>query len=73
MYRLFSGTVMPWVGGVVSGSPEAYSYLPESVRKFPGPEELARQMRDAGFSDVGYEQMTMGAVALHWGVSGAGS
>lgn len=67
VYRFFSGHVMPWVGGVVSGSPEAYSYLPESVRKFPGAEQLAEQMRRAGFSRVEFERMTLGAVALHLG------
>ena len=52
---------------MISGSREAYSYLPESIRKFPGAEELARQMRDAGFSSVEFERLTFGAVALHLG------
>ena len=51
----------------VSGSREAYSYLPESIRKFPGAEQLAQQMRQAGFSHVEFERMTGGAVALHLG------
>ena len=67
LYGFFSTRVLPWAGGLVSGSREAYSYLPESIRKFPGAEELADQMRGAGFSRVEFERMTGGAVALHLG------
>ncbi len=65
LYGFFSGTVLPWIGGLISGSREAYSYLPESIGKFPGADELAAQMRRAGFSHVEFERMTGGAVALH--------
>jgi demethylmenaquinone methyltransferase / 2-methoxy-6-polyprenyl-1,4-benzoquinol methylase len=65
LYGFFSGTVLPWIGGIISGSREAYSYLPESIGKFPGADELAAQMRRAGFSHVEFERMTGGAVALH--------
>ena len=65
LYGFFSTRVLPRIGGMVSGSPEAYSYLPESIRKFPGAEQLAKQMRSAGFSRVDFERMTGGAVALH--------
>lgn len=67
LYGFFSRRVLPWVGGMISGSREAYSYLPESIQKFPGAEDLARQMRDAGFSSVEFERLTFGAVALHLG------
>jgi demethylmenaquinone methyltransferase/2-methoxy-6-polyprenyl-1,4-benzoquinol methylase len=67
LYGFFSTRVLPWVGGMISGSRDAYSYLPESIRKFPGPEELARQMQAAGFSTVEFERLTLGAVALHLG------
>jgi demethylmenaquinone methyltransferase / 2-methoxy-6-polyprenyl-1,4-benzoquinol methylase len=65
LYGFFSKRVLPWVGGMVSGSREAYSYLPESIRKFPGAEALATQIRSAGFTSVEFERMTFGAVALH--------
>jgi demethylmenaquinone methyltransferase/2-methoxy-6-polyprenyl-1,4-benzoquinol methylase len=65
VYRLYFRTVLPWVGGVVSGSPEAYEYLPESVDGFPGAEQLAEDMRAAGFRHVSFEHMTGGVVALH--------
>jgi demethylmenaquinone methyltransferase/2-methoxy-6-polyprenyl-1,4-benzoquinol methylase len=67
LYGFFSTRVLPWVGGMVSGSREAYSYLPESIQKFPGAQELADQMRAAGFKDVEFEPLTCGAVALHIG------
>jgi len=67
LYGFFSTSVLPRVGGMVSGSPDAYSYLPESIRKFPAAEQLAQEMRQAGYSQVKFERMTGGAVALHIG------
>jgi len=67
VYGVFSTRVLPWVGGIVSGSREDYSYLPESIRKFPGAEDLASAMLRAGFQNVEFERMTGGAVALHLG------
>ena len=65
LYGFFSARVLPIVGGLISGSSDAYSYLPESIRKFPCAEDLAEQMRSVGFSAVEFERMTFGAVALH--------
>ncbi|MEI9812852.1 MAG: bifunctional demethylmenaquinone methyltransferase/2-methoxy-6-polyprenyl-1,4-benzoquinol methylase UbiE [Acidobacteriota bacterium] len=65
LYGFFSTKVLPAVGGMISGSQDAYSYLPESIGKFPGADELAEQMRRVGFSHVEFERMTGGAVALH--------
>jgi demethylmenaquinone methyltransferase/2-methoxy-6-polyprenyl-1,4-benzoquinol methylase len=67
LYGIFSTRVLPWVGGMISGSRDAYSYLPESIKKFPGAEELAGAMRSAGFGRVEVDRMTGGAVALHLG------
>jgi len=67
LYDYYSRAILPVIGGWISGSKEAYSYLPESVRKFPGAEELADQMRVAGFTNVRFERMTAGIVALHIG------
>jgi demethylmenaquinone methyltransferase/2-methoxy-6-polyprenyl-1,4-benzoquinol methylase len=65
LYGFFSTRVLPWIGGMISGSREAYSYLPESIRKFPGGEKLASEMRAAGFNAVEFDRMTGGTVALH--------
>jgi demethylmenaquinone methyltransferase/2-methoxy-6-polyprenyl-1,4-benzoquinol methylase len=67
LYGFFSTRVLPRVGGMISGSPEAYKYLPESIRKFPAAEALAENMKRAGFSRVEFDRMTGGAVALHLG------
>ena len=67
LYGFYSRAILPTIGGLISGSKEAYSYLPESVRKFPGAEVLADQMRVAGFANVRFERMTAGIVALHLG------
>lgn len=65
LYGVFSTRVLPWIGGIISGSRDAYAYLPESIRKFPSAEELGAEMRSAGFRKVEFETMTAGAVALH--------
>jgi demethylmenaquinone methyltransferase/2-methoxy-6-polyprenyl-1,4-benzoquinol methylase len=65
LYGFFSAHVLPRVGGMISGASDAYTYLPESIGKFPGAGDLAAQMRQAGFSHVEFERMTGGAVALH--------
>ena len=67
LYRFFSMRILPRIGGLVSGSPDAYSYLPESIRTFPGADDLATRIKSAGFERVEYERMTGGAVALHLG------
>jgi demethylmenaquinone methyltransferase/2-methoxy-6-polyprenyl-1,4-benzoquinol methylase len=68
LYGFYCQKIMPKVGGLISGSREAYEYLPHSVGKFPEPGELAAEMRSAGFGEVRYELMTGGSVSLHLGV-----
>ena len=69
LYHFYSRRILPLVGGALSGSRDAYTYLPESVRKFPSAEALAEQMRRAGFSEVRYERFTGGIATLHLGVT----
>lgn len=66
LYNWYSRNVLPLIGGAISGAPEAYRYLPESVRKFPDAPELALMMKDAGFV-VEWEYLTFGIAALHVG------
>jgi demethylmenaquinone methyltransferase/2-methoxy-6-polyprenyl-1,4-benzoquinol methylase len=66
-YRFYSTRVLPRIGAMISGVPEAYTYLPESVRKFPAAPELAEEMRTAGFAGVEFTHMTFGIAALHIG------
>jgi demethylmenaquinone methyltransferase / 2-methoxy-6-polyprenyl-1,4-benzoquinol methylase len=67
-YRLWFEKGVPVVGRVVSGS-SAYTYLPASVRRFPGPDDLAGLLRAAGFCEVRYRLFARGIVALHLGVA----
>jgi demethylmenaquinone methyltransferase/2-methoxy-6-polyprenyl-1,4-benzoquinol methylase len=67
LYNLYSRRILPWIGGLISGSRDAYTYLPESVRKFPSAPRLAAMMQDAGFASVSFEYLTGGIVALHLG------
>jgi demethylmenaquinone methyltransferase / 2-methoxy-6-polyprenyl-1,4-benzoquinol methylase len=57
------------VGRLVSGHPWAYTYLPESVKEFPGPDELGALLESVGFHDVGYRLVTGGIAAIHWGAA----
>ena len=67
-FRLWFERGVPLMGRVVSGS-SAYTYLPASVRRFPGPDELASLIREAGFGEVRYRLFARGIVALHLGVA----
>jgi len=67
LYNLYSRRILPWIGGALSGSRDAYTYLPESVSRFPSASELAEDMRSAGFAEVRFEYLTGGIVALHLG------
>jgi demethylmenaquinone methyltransferase/2-methoxy-6-polyprenyl-1,4-benzoquinol methylase len=52
---------------MISGSPGAYEYLPDSVSRFPDQKRLVRLMSEAGFEEVGYQNLTGGIAALHMG------
>ena len=64
-YRFYTRTVLPKVGGWISGDPEAYAYLPKSVARFFRPAELVSALAEAGYSQPCYHLMTLGSVALH--------
>lgn len=63
-FRLWFDVLVPVAGRVLPGG-EAYTYLPASVRRFPGPEDLSRLLRTAGFGEVTYQLLGGGIVALH--------
>lgn len=59
--------VIPTVGGILSGEPDAYQYLPDTTENFLTAEQLASRMREAGFKNVGYKRLMFGTIAIHWG------
>ena len=67
-YRLWFDGLVPLLGKLLPGG-SAYTYLPASVRRFPGPEELAGLLRAAGFEDVRWKTFAGGIVALHIGMA----
>jgi demethylmenaquinone methyltransferase/2-methoxy-6-polyprenyl-1,4-benzoquinol methylase len=70
LFGFYFHRVLPVMGGMISGSRSAYTYLPKSVQRFPDQKELAALMGKAGFTDVGYENLTGGIAALHLGRKG---
>jgi demethylmenaquinone methyltransferase/2-methoxy-6-polyprenyl-1,4-benzoquinol methylase len=63
-FRLWFDGLVPLAGRILPGG-AAYTYLPASVRRFPGPEDLAAVMRRAGFGEVSWQLLGGGIVALH--------
>jgi len=68
-YSLWFDRIVPLLGSF-SSDPEAYSYLPESVRSFPSPRGLAEKMDAAGFEDIRYTVLAGGIIAIHSGARG---
>ncbi len=67
LFNLYFTKLLPVVGGLISGSRGAYQYLPDSVSRFPNQEELASMMKEAGFEEITYQNLTGGIAALHLG------
>lgn len=65
LYNTYSLRILPRIGGWISGAPEAYTYLPESIRAFPDQPALAAELKAAGFGAVAWTDLTGGIVALH--------
>jgi demethylmenaquinone methyltransferase/2-methoxy-6-polyprenyl-1,4-benzoquinol methylase len=68
LFKAYFTKLLPFVGGLLSGSRSAYQYLPDSVLKFPDQKELAAAMERLGFDRVRYENLTGGIAALHMGM-----
>ena len=64
-YGIYSRIVVPTVGALLSGSREAYRYLPESIRLFPGADELRTIIESCGFVEADFRLLTGGIAALH--------
>ena len=71
-YDFYLAKVMPRIVTLSSTNPEAYTYLMESIRDWPAQAVLAGWIRDAGFTGVGYRNLTGGVVALHRGTNPMG-
>lgn len=65
LYRFYFTSILPRIGRAVSGSTFAYSYLPDSVSRFPSPSALLQFITNNGFTDAKFELWAAGAVALY--------
>jgi demethylmenaquinone methyltransferase / 2-methoxy-6-polyprenyl-1,4-benzoquinol methylase len=67
LFRIYFTRVLPFFGGLISGSKSAYQYLPDSVSRFPDQRELAAIMNQAGFESIAFQNLSGGIAALHLG------
>jgi len=67
-FQFYFHRILPRIGAWISGQKTAYTYLPESVDRFPAQIELAAMMERVGFRNVGYQNLSGGIAALHWGL-----
>lgn len=67
LFQFYFTRVLPRIGGLISGSSSAYEYLPASVNRFPDQKRLVEMMREAGFQEVEYQNLTGGIAAIHLG------
>ena len=68
LYRLYLGRVMPWAGGVLSGSPETYRHLFASIASFPPPGRVLELLQDAGLRHLEFHALSGGIAGLFLGI-----
>jgi demethylmenaquinone methyltransferase / 2-methoxy-6-polyprenyl-1,4-benzoquinol methylase len=66
-YQFYFRHVLPKIGTMLSGVAGPYAYLPESVSRFPSPEEMQQRMLAAGFRQASFTPYTFGIAGLYWG------
>jgi demethylmenaquinone methyltransferase/2-methoxy-6-polyprenyl-1,4-benzoquinol methylase len=65
LYKLYFNTILPKLGGLISGKPAAYSYLPASVERFPRPPRMLQLIKNAGFTNATWTSYTFGTAGLY--------
>lgn len=71
IYNFYLDRVLPQIGKIVGHDKSAYSYLAETIKNFPPPDVLEKEIQAAGFMDTGWKKLTSGIVNLHWGTKPA--
>jgi demethylmenaquinone methyltransferase/2-methoxy-6-polyprenyl-1,4-benzoquinol methylase len=69
LFRFYFHHIVPWIGQLVGGDREAYSYLPQSVDRFVTPGELVTLMEKVGLRGVTYRRLGLGTVTIHTGIA----
>jgi demethylmenaquinone methyltransferase / 2-methoxy-6-polyprenyl-1,4-benzoquinol methylase len=67
MIKFYTRIIIPAIGGLLTGSGDAYHYLPQSTELFLSAEQLAGSFERAGFNNVGFQCKMVNTVAIHWG------
>ena len=67
VYDLYSFNIIPQMGKAIAGDRDSYQYLVESIRKFPDQETFLNMVRQAGFEQAKYRNLSMGIACLHSG------
>ncbi|MET4128731.1 bifunctional demethylmenaquinone methyltransferase/2-methoxy-6-polyprenyl-1,4-benzoquinol methylase UbiE [Roseovarius sp. MBR-6] len=67
IYDLYSFNIIPRLGQVIARDRDSYQYLVESIRRFPDQETFLGMVRDAGFENAKYRNLSMGIACLHSG------
>ena len=67
VYDLYSFNIIPRMGQVIANDRDSYQYLVESIRKFPDQETFLSMVRQAGFENAKYRNLSMGIACLHSG------
>ncbi len=67
-YYLYLFRIAPFVGGIISGKRTAYTYLPDSIKEFPEPEQIVEIMAQAGLDEIRFHRLTLGSATVHVGV-----
>lgn len=68
LYSIYFKKALPVIGKIISGNSGAYSYLPDSVLKFPSQRDFCKLMRETGFEEVSYKRLTLGICTLFTGL-----
>lgn len=67
LYKFYLSRVLPTVAKLVAKNPDAYSYLGESIEAWPKQMDFASQIENSGFENVGFKNLSLGIVAVHYG------
>jgi demethylmenaquinone methyltransferase / 2-methoxy-6-polyprenyl-1,4-benzoquinol methylase len=65
LYHIYSSTILPLTGRLISRDKSAYKYLPESVEAFPSGDKMADILKTAGFDDVSYQELSFGIATVY--------
>ena len=67
LLRLYMHLIIPALGSLLTGTREAYHYLPDTTERFVTAENLGARMAAAGFKRIDYQRLMFGTIAIHWG------